>query len=61
MYEDDNELHHPGLWHDGAQTISVRPRMRLAFKEELCRCVPQIKQERVLATPVNGEPEVLAE
>jgi len=33
----------------------------LDFREELCRCVPQRKHERVLATPVNGEPEVLVE
>ena len=54
-------IRHPGLWHDGAQIISVRPRMRLDFRDELCRWVPQRKHERVFATPVNGEPGVLVE
>lgn len=61
MFEDASEPHYSALWHDGEQTISVRPRMRLDFSEALCRWVPQRKHERVLATPVNGVPGVLLE
>jgi len=35
--------------------------MRSDFREGLGRCVPQRKHERVLATPVNGEPEAFVE
>jgi hypothetical protein len=52
---------HTTLWHDGEHTISVRPKMRLDFNAEPCRCVPQRKHERVLPAPVKGEPGVLVE
>lgn len=61
MCECANAACHCALWQEGAQTISVRPKTRLDFSEELCRCVPQRKHERVLTTAENGEPGVLAE
>ena len=55
-----SDFAHATVLHDGEQTISDLPNTRFDISCPCCRCLPHLKQERVLPEPRNGEPEGFA-